>query len=610
MKTLKIIPFILLCFAFCGNSANGQNPAAPDGEYQSITKTYTLNPAGDWTFRYQQRLKFLTYFAIHNLYGETFIVYNPGFQKLKINKAVTTMADGTLVTAPANAFNEVLPKYATNFPTSNMLREMVVTHTGLERGAITELDYALTTAAGFYPAMMGNEVLQTSSPTKELTIIIKISESSTLQYKLVSAESAPVITKENGMQVYTFSFKNLAATTHDDFQARDQRFLPRLIFSSGKGFNTQLTNMLSRPAFTYSISGKLKSYCDLLVKNYPDAFARLMKIQDVVVNELNYFPVPPATMGFRFRTANETWSSNGGTETEKAILMSAMLKGCGFDARAVAVVPAAYYDPANANLIAIEKVVVEVSGAGISKMLISPLQNDVRDLKFSLAGKKRIPLAGKTFAAQEVSMFKNELSLNTELILDSHGRFSGEAGLIAGGALNPAFKIRSDKTYKLKMLSGAFGTADISSGELKKTDDETTEATYTILTIDSLKQQAGYSFWKLPALSSGTDGWHIAELASKRNTPLELPMLISESYTFKVTLPEGMTLVTPKTDLVLNPDKVGRMSILISQQGNELRVTRTLQLNDLVIQPENYEAFRNLINIWSEKRYKEMVFKK
>lgn len=608
MKTLKLVSFILLCFAFRG-TAMAQN-VAPDGEYLSSTKTYTLNPAGDWSFRYQHRLKFLTYYAIHNLYGETFIVYNPGFQKLKINKAVTTMADGTMVPAPENAFNEVLPRYAAGFPAVNMLREMVVTHTGLERGAIAELDYELSTAAGFYPAMMGNEILQTSSPVDELKIILKVPEGISLRFKLVALESEPVITKENGMQVYTFSFKNLAATTHDDFQARDQRFLPRLIFGSGKGFNAQLSTLVSRPAFLCTVSGKLKNYCDSLVKNYPDAFSRIMKIQDVVVNELNYFPVPPATMGFRPRTASETWNSNGGTETEKAILMTAMLKACGFDACAQAVMPAIFRDPASANLLAIEKVLVEVQAPGIDKMLISPLQTDAQDLKFSLGGKRLIPLSVKTGAVRELNPGNNELSLEADLILDRQGKLSGSASLKNSGALNPAFKLRNDKKYNLKMPAGAFGKADIVSCETKKTDSETTETTFRILTADSLKQEAGYYFWKLPALASGTDGWHMTDLATKRQALLELPLLISESYTYKVMLPAGMTLVTPETDLVINPEKVGQLHIRISLEGNELLVTRKLVLNNPVIEPGNYDLFRNMMNTWNEKRYREIVLRK
>ena len=45
------------------------------------------------------------------------------------------MADGKKVKAPENAINEILPAFAAGAPAFNSLREMVITHTALERGA-------------------------------------------------------------------------------------------------------------------------------------------------------------------------------------------------------------------------------------------------------------------------------------------------------------------------------------------------------------------------------------------------------------------------------------------------------------------------------------------
>jgi hypothetical protein len=610
MKDFKIRMIIILCFAFSGAQSRAQN-TGPDGEYLSIIKTYTLNPSGEWTFRYQHRLKYLTYYAINSLYGETFIVYNPGFQKLKINKVVTTMSDGTQVTAPANAFNEVLPRYAANFPTGNRLREMVVTHTGLQRGAIAELDYEIHTAAGFFPAMMGNELLQTSSPVDDLAVVVRIPEGTPLQFKLLAIEGEPVVSHEMGFQIYTFSFKNLTALTHDDFQARDQRFIPRLLFSKGKGSSDQLFVMLNQPAFKYACVGNLKKICDTLVKNYPDNFLRILRIQEIVANELNYSPIPPQVMGFKFRTATETWNSNNGTETEKAILLATMLRGCGFEAFVLAVIPETYYQPSTSNLLAIEKVLVKVSVMGHDDMYISPLQTDAQDLKFSLGGKKLIALIpGKTTSGAEMDAQKNELSLNGEFAMDIHGRFSGSISIKTTGATNPAFKIKRDKKYSNKMLSGAYSAVDIKTSKIKSAGSESTEAVFDILSSDTLKQEAGYYFWKVPALASGTDGWHMTELSSIRETPLEIPVLIMESYTYKVKLPEGMKLVTPSTDVLINPDKVGEIKIQIKQQGNELLVTRSLKLNEPIIERGNYASFRDLMNIWNEKKYREIILKK
>ena len=73
--------------------------------------------------------------SMNSTYGESFIVYNPDFQTLKIHSSYTRQKDGTIVKTPDNAFVEVLPRFAADAPAYNQLKEMVVVHTGLELGA-------------------------------------------------------------------------------------------------------------------------------------------------------------------------------------------------------------------------------------------------------------------------------------------------------------------------------------------------------------------------------------------------------------------------------------------------------------------------------------------
>ena len=114
-----------------------------DAVYLQLKKEYTLNADGSIDYHYVKKQKLQTYRSFHNLYGETFIVYNPDFQSLKVNDVYTIMADGKKNPSPANAFNEVLPGFAANAPAYNKLREMVITHSGTERNAVLNLDYVL-----------------------------------------------------------------------------------------------------------------------------------------------------------------------------------------------------------------------------------------------------------------------------------------------------------------------------------------------------------------------------------------------------------------------------------------------------------------------------------
>lgn len=75
-------------------SAKGQ---AYEAVFNRIDEAYTINGDGSSEYRYRKVLKLNTHLAFNNLYGETFIVYNPAYQTLKINEAYTKQADGTIV---------------------------------------------------------------------------------------------------------------------------------------------------------------------------------------------------------------------------------------------------------------------------------------------------------------------------------------------------------------------------------------------------------------------------------------------------------------------------------------------------------------------------------
>ena len=100
---------------------------------------------------------------MNGTYGESFIVYNPQYQELKINSSYTKQKDGTIIKTPDNAFVEVLPRNAADAPAYNHLKEMVVVHTGLELGATIYLDYTVTSKPGYLPEVdIFEELLQSS----------------------------------------------------------------------------------------------------------------------------------------------------------------------------------------------------------------------------------------------------------------------------------------------------------------------------------------------------------------------------------------------------------------------------------------------------------------
>jgi hypothetical protein len=230
MKKINII--VLLSIVFAISSCKTNTDTDTDAIFKSISKVYQLNADGSVDYQYQHELKYLTHYAFNRSYGETFVVYNPQHQVLNVNKSETTMRDGKKVKSPENAFNEVLPHSAAGAPEYNHLREMVITHVGLEVGASVNLDYNLKTEKGYYPFLADNIVLSEKSPVQKQEIIVKIHEGTALNYKLLNAKLEPKISTKDNFTVYKWTFKNLSASSQDYNMPHDGSYLPRLIFST------------------------------------------------------------------------------------------------------------------------------------------------------------------------------------------------------------------------------------------------------------------------------------------------------------------------------------------------------------------------------------------
>ena len=79
----------LLCLLLMATTAFG----ASEAEYKKLAKTWTLNADGSQEFRYNMELTLFTHTAMNGTYGESFIVYNPQYQELKINSSYTRQKD-------------------------------------------------------------------------------------------------------------------------------------------------------------------------------------------------------------------------------------------------------------------------------------------------------------------------------------------------------------------------------------------------------------------------------------------------------------------------------------------------------------------------------------
>jgi len=604
---MKKIILAIFCL-FVINLSFSQKENA-DAEYLKILKEYTLNNDGSIDFHYSKELKLLTHYSFHRLYGETFIVYNTDFQKLKINSAFTIMADGKKVVTPKNAFNEVLPRFSTNAPAFNNIREMVVTHTGLERNTVINLDYTINSKKGFFPALMADEVLSESSPVKELIVKVNIPASKTLNFELLNLSGEPLISNKNGKKVYTWKFESLPANSKDYYQESDHGSAPRLIFSTSKDLKFAYDQFINQDAFVFNTNESMDKAIDKISSNETDQLTIALELQKLVSNDLKTLNIPLNSTGFKCRTAIETWKSNQGTHLEKALLLTALLQKANIKAEPVAVIPNNFYNKEIGNLLSFNDFWVRINLKKYGEIFISAVQTDKQNLKFSLEGKTALLLdknveSLKVFSGKAMT---SKIFVGGDFEFQNVDKLVGNLFLELKAEANPYFTIYNDSS-NIKSLIRGISSKDFTSCEIEKLSQEMSRTHFEFETTGPFDKLKNYMTFQLPYISNGVESWHITLLPAERSVPLEIPESIHEKYEYAIVFPKELKPVSKPKNIEIK-NEAGYLLIKFEKSEYEILITREIKFDKKIFGLDVYNDFREIMNAWNNKNYRKVIFK-
>jgi hypothetical protein len=582
---------------------------ASDAVFEKIEKTYTLNDDGSMDFRFYKKLKLLTHNSFNRLYGETFIAYNPTHQKLNINLSQVTQKDGKVVKAPENSFNEVLPQFAADAPYYNQLREMVVTHAGLEIDAIIELDYTIHSDSGYYPALMGDELISESSPIREESIIILLPSWKNLYYKVLNLRTTPVITKSGGNTEYKFNFSELKENTHESYQPQANDQLPHLLFSTFSAAAGQHF-LAKQEALNFKADQSMKDAVEKIKNEAKNDLQLVLKIQDLVVNSINNYYIPPEITGYTARPSIQTWHSNGGTPFEKCLLLTTLYREAKINAEPLIIIPSSIYNDTIGILNQVTDYLVQVNPRELEQMILSPVNSADQNASYSIGGYTTLMLNNdKPYINYLKEKYENKLTLEGKFILNDSMILKGSADLYLSEKVNPYYKIKQDSAATKQFIGGGLLSKDITKVKTDKATQLRSEVIYEFEKKQAAKNQANYYFLDLPICKNGTDSWHISYLNTERLTPVEIPFPVDEQYDFTFTIPGNMKLVNPLklTELKTN---FGELELSIVQDGNKIIVKRSLKITQRLIPVADYKAFKQMIDLWNEIKYRKLVLKK
>ncbi|WP_425885743.1 DUF3857 domain-containing protein [Parabacteroides sp. ASD2025] len=552
----------LLCLLLMATTAFG----ASEAEYKKLAKTWTLRADGSQEFRYNMELTLFTHTAMNGTYGESFIVYNPQYQELKINSSYTRQKDGTIIKTPDNAFVEVLPRNAADAPAYNHLKEMVVVHTGLELGATIYLDYTVTSRPGYLPEVDVFEELLQTSPVKEYTLSIVTPETKEVAFTLANNNAKPSVKQGNGVRTTTWTLRNLPASSRAPFVSVRNGDVPFLAATTYASEGEALATLSKQ--FNPAGDLQLTTLAESLTEGKDKDEDKLQAILEYTTNHVASNRLTLDQTGYRLRPADAVMSTAYGTEAEKANLLAGLLAGAGFKAE-----PMATYQAHAEKGLALK---------AIDQLLVSCMVNGEMYL-FSPSSTRR---------PQTVNFDRTPLfSLTT-----------GQPVAVAVPTLED-YQIKNDITLTFKkdgnlmtMTKGSIGKEILPYF-----------TTGNMGTPASLNVQNGYATIILPDDASGFSHLPYGYLNSQRKENILIPRPVSEIYTYTIECPENMQLRTPQADKTIS-NAAGKLTIAVKTNGRTVTVTRSLELNKQLYTPAEYKELRQLLTEWSDVNGKTLLF--
>lgn len=572
----------------------GTVSANPEANFRKIRKEFTLSPDNKLQMDYYKELEINSLMASNNLYGETFIIYNPDFQKLKINTAFTRLANGDTVFVPQNAMNEVLPSFASHAPAYNHLKEMVITHTSLEPGACIHLNYTLLSDNIRHLDI--DEILQEETPVREYQIVINIPGNQELHYQQLNLNGKPEITETPQGKRYSWKFNDIAPRTHESFRIKNRTDLPRLIANTYASTKSSLE--ILRDNFHFGKHEEIARFTETLTQNCENNLEKTFAIKDYIAQRISTLNIPSEYLNRRIRTPEEVFNRAYGTQAEKINLFVAMLQSVGIPA-SVAVVYPGWQDDAVNGLQSVQQLLVYTLSEGIPLFLaadghdaVSPELRGNRDRIYLLSASGITPLTVLPASGK----IDCQLNLNIEPSkIDLSGNISLSGGMIP---------LRPNQLYQEKIKAAVAIPGD--SADIRYNKITPFESNLSVKSQSVPVTNRNYLFYSLPETGTGVHSWKILPLNSHRSEKLEIPYPIRESYDYTIRLAPGLTLKTPCRE-IRKKHRCGAVSVKITQQADKIYIHREIELPEAVITPKEYKHFREILHIWQDKNINTLI---
>ena len=548
-----------------------------------------------------------------NRYGDPRILFNAATQELTIIAARVYMRDGTTVDTQKNGMNQTTPFALELAPDYVNWQETVVTHVGIEKGCVAELQYVIGDKTPS-PWLSGVETFGAEDPTQARILEIRVPPS--VSIKTIGGTGAPEPEKSsNG--TWRWAVKDIPGRTPQHAGAWEGDYLPVVCYSTAKNWGevfqtiakgvTAASSARVNPASQRDSSFTTKVLDT--IKNLSTDEDKILAIHRLALDCVSSVHAPFGCFAAPPRTAERIYSSGYASNLDRTVLLIAMLNAAGFRPEPYLISSGQLW-PNDVPVPEICSIMIDASTPAGETMLLDPAAPYEHDLSFTLAGRTSFGCKNNACRAQGIerrSASENRSKLDLVLKKGANNVIEGEGRALLTGLFSPYYLMRGTGTeaenFVKARVGGLFEGAELTSWDPSAIDWDRAELAFNFA-VKLPDEKAGERVYlKVPrpfeAGLSGIDRVHLDRSASLDAIRVG-PCILEVSCTIEGS--QGWNIISlPRRGNEQN--EIGSALVTVeSAPDGKMTCRKSLTIDGDLVRPGDYSKLRSLLRTFSDDR--------
>ena len=575
-----------------------------------------------------------TDYAVDQL-GDPRVPFDSLRQELIVHTCRTFTPDGRVIDARPHAFNRVTPDGVAHCADALPWQEMVITHLGIERGCVVELDVEVRDRFPYSPWLEGTAYFAFDYPVVQRTVSVKCPASVRLNAEMVRGEAEATVVAGNGeagesgpARIHVWRAENIPAARERDDGCHGCATRSHLLFSTCPGWTelartvlADLRNAADRDSAMQAwVAEKLRDP-ELLT---PGDRARAIS---AFTAELIRDATGASFEAYRpARPASRTFASCCGSVWDRATLALALLEEAGIAAR-VACCPAAPQPVQDVPMLGqFARILLEPDlgdDAG-GMLLLDPVAETPLRSPLDWGGRPLLYLGGEREAAWSPGAPEEGrgggATITVSLVAAETDTLTGTADMVVDGLLCPSGSAANLDDFAASYARRLIPGAQVTSCQASEIGARSARVRIAFA-AKAPRDAEGFSRIRMPGGPEDIAALlaHFGLERPQRTTALHLPGGMQEAVTWRIVLPqEWVCTYLPPVEVIANEagsyTRSQEKQVLPADAEHEgprqsLTVAWNLEIPDASIDPAGYSGLRQLMQAYSAETGRLLILR-